>query len=161
MMSEQLDDLDNDEPEDTEADYKAKMRKRYKDQILAQQRALAEAGKQRAKLKADEAKRRKADDTTALHLKPESEYQQAVESRLTPQTTLWLGEAIRALAKSKTPITERWVCVQQHHARDVMTRAYPLALQMGFVVLPEDRTYSLKFMQGARLEFVWPGKAAV
>lgn len=89
--------------------------------------------------------------------KPVSPFQSAVTTKLTTTVTEQLGAMIRVVA-AQTNGRETWVSADKVVARDVLLRAYPLALQIGIMAVPNDRLYTLDFANGGRIDFSWPGK---
>lgn len=96
----------------------------------------------------------------AKSLTARSPLQTEITTRVTDRTTHDLVAMISYLVKNPRAQLV-WVAVSHQVARDVMQRAYPLGLQRGVIARPIDKDHALRYPNGSRLEFWWPGKAPI
>lgn len=125
---------------------------------LAQESAdLARAAKDRQERSREQ---RAEYDRLAKSLKLRHSLQTEVTARVNDKTTLDLVAMISHLVL--TPNTKAvWVAVAPTVARDVLQRAYPLGIQRGVIARVSEKEYSLRYANGSRLEFWWPGKKPI
>lgn len=122
---------------------------------VAELKSAQESNK--ARMAADAA-RLADEDKKAKDLKPSNpQLQPEVYPRLTGKLTEPLGKAVRHVGNTAR-FRLAWTCVSKPTARDILQRAYGLALQIGLVCTPHDGDNTLTFPNGSIIEFTWPDK---
>lgn len=131
---------------------------------IAEEARLAKEEHDAKKANKDRIEREKAKakelERIAKNSRPAHPLQQEVTHKLTDKVTEQIGALIRYSA-AHNKVESQWVSASKAVARDVMQRAYPLALQMGIMGVTNDKYHTLDFANGSRIEFTWPGKEMV
>lgn len=140
-----------------EIDKKEAAKRRFQE-LKRQEKESNDAALAQNKARMDiKAKRESDEDELAKTLKPVDVMQPEVFARLCGKLTLPLGQLVRHIGNRGGQRTA-WVCVSKPTARDILQRAYGIALQIGLVCTPRDDDNTLTFPNGSKIEFTWPDK---